>query len=641
MERNIYIANMPLEKSFELFLERLQATNFFNLKIETVDVLTSLNRITASPVYAKRSSPHYVSSAMDGIAVKASLTNGATEVNPISLKSGEFFEVDTGDYVPSEFDTVIMIEDVNFIDGSAQIIKAAVPWQHIRSVGEDLVTHDMLVPSYTRIGAYELASLITAAVNEILVVKKPVVGIIPTGTELVEKGSDIMLPGQIVESNSRMLSALCEEWGALPLRHEIVIDDKEQIRQAIRTMIPQVDVLIVCSGSSAGREDYTASLIAEIGELLLHGLAIRPGKPAILGIIDNKPVIGVPGYPVSANLIFSLFAQPIIYKKQGLTPPLNKELECHAARKIPSHMGVDDFLNVSIVKIAERYLCFPQARGAGITTSLVKSDGVLCIKRGLEGLQAGDTCVVSLRRPMQLIDNTIITIGSHDLSIDILADILHKRHSLRLISINAGSMGGIFSLRRRETHFAGIHLLDYETGEYNQSYLQKYLPDSDWLLMNLAKRDQGLLIKKDNPLNITSLKDLAKPEVRYINRQNGAGTRILLDYLLKLDNIDPQDINGYNREEYTHLAVAASIKNDASDVGMGIYASARALDLGFIPITQEQYDICLLPQLMTSNIFDMLERTITSEEFQEKLIKTGGYNLDLTGQIIASKSYNL
>jgi len=629
---------MPLEKATALFEQRLEEADCYHIKAEEITVSNSLGRITASPVYARRSSPHYISSAMDGIAVKASSTAGATEVNPVTLKADDFFEVDTGDYIPAQFDAVIMIEEVNFINETAQIIKAAVPWQHIRSVGEDIVTYDMLIPSFTRIGPYEVASLITAGVNTLNAIKKPIVGIIPTGTELVDRGSEEMAPGLIVESNSHMLKALCEEWGAVALRHEIVIDDREQIRRAIEEMTPQADIIIVCSGSSAGREDYTASLLEEMGELIVHGLAVRPGKPAILGLIEQKPFIGVPGYPVSADLIFGLFAKPLIYKMQGLLPPPMPELECNAARKMPSPMGVDDFINVSIVKIAERYHCFPLVKGAGITTSLVKSDGVLCIKRGMEGLQAGDNCIVTLRQPLNVIDESIITIGSHDLSIDILADILQKRYGLRLISINAGSMGGIFSLRRKETHFAGLHLLDYETGGYNVSYVQKYLSGDNWLLINLVKRDQGLIIQKNNPLNISSLKDLKNPQIRYINRQNGSGTRILLDYLLEKEDIRPQEINGYNREEYTHLAVAASIKNGASDTGLGIYSSARALNLDFIPITREQYDLCILPQLFSTVNLERLYTAILSDEFKDRIMAIGGYNLDSTGQIITSNN---
>lgn len=634
MKRNIYIENMPLEKAQTLFDQRLQEENCYRIQTEEIETADSLNRITAAAVLARRSSPHYISSAMDGIAVKAAITAGATEVSPLNLSRESYLEVDTGDYIPLEYDAVIMIEEVNFINGMAQIIKAAVPWQHIRSVGEDIVTYDMLFPAFTRIGPYEAAALLTAGVGSLEAVKRPVVGIIPTGTELVPQGSDEMLPGQIVESNSHMLKALCEEWGAIVKRQAIVIDDKEQIRLAIQETISQCDIIVVCSGSSAGREDYTAALLEEMGEVILHGLAVRPGKPAILGLIEQKPFIGVPGYPVSADLIFHLFARPLVYKLQGIAPPLVPQLKCRTARKMPSPMGVDDFNHVNIVKIAENHLCFPLAKGAGITTSLVKSDGILCIQRGSEGLQAGDNCMVSLRRPLNIIDNSIITIGSHDLSIDILTDILQKRYGLRLISANVGSMGGIFSLRREETHFAGLHLLDYETGGYNISYVQKYLAGQSWMLINLVKREQGLIIPKNNPGGITSLKDLLHPQIRYINRQNGSGTRILLDYLLEKEKISPEEINGYNREEYTHLAVAASIKNNASDTGLGIYASARALDLDFIPITQEQYDICILPQLLTAANLERLQTAIASDEFKERIMAIGGYDLELSGQII-------
>lgn len=634
MKRNVYIDNMPLEQALQKFMDRLQAGNYFALESETINVLEAQGRITAAPVIARRSCPHYIASAMDGIAVKAASTYGASETTPVLLKSHQFVEIDTGDYVPPGFDAVIMIEDVNFIDEDARIIKAAVPWQHIRSVGEDLVVGDIIVPSCTLIGPYEIASFITAAINEVNVIKRPVVSIIPTGTELVETGSEDMPPGAIVDSNSRMLSGLCREWGAIPLRHDIVIDDRRQIRQAILDTKDQADMIIVCSGSSAGREDYSAELINELGELLIHGIATRPGKPAMLGIIDNKPVIGVPGYPISAQLVFSLFAQPVIYRKMGLSIPKSPLLNCTISKKLASHMGVDEYVHVNVGKINDRYIAYPLNRGAGITTSLVNSDGVIHIERGNEGLAAGNTCTVRLKHPRHIIDNTLITIGSHDMALDIMADILQKDYGVRLVSTNAGSMGGIMALRRRETHFSGIHLLDYESGEYNTTYLEKYLPDEKWLLVNLVKRQQGLIVKKDNPLGITGLHDLLREDVRFINRQKGAGTRILLDYLLKKDNFSPMAINGYNREEYTHLAVAASVKNDACDIGMGIYASALAMDLDFIPITEEQYDICFLLNHTSRQQLDQIRKVITGPEFKERVYDCGGYNLELSGKVV-------
>lgn len=634
MKRNVYIDNMPLEQALNNFLLVLEKKGYFKTESETINTLEAQGRITAAPVIAKRSCPHYIASAMDGVAVKASTTYGASETNPVTLKKDQFLEVDTGDYVPAEYDAVIMIEDVNFCLDGIQIIKAAVPWQHIRSIGEDLVVGDIIVPTGTLIGPYEIASFITAAVNEVAVVRKPVVSIIPTGTELVATGSEEMPPGAIVDSNSRMLAALCCEWGAIPRRHDIVVDDKQKIRQAIIDVKDHSDMIIVCSGSSAGREDYSAELIDELGELLVHGIATRPGKPAMLGIIDNKPVIGVPGYPVSAQLVFSLFAQPVIYRKMGLPVPEPSALACTISKKLASHMGVDEYVHVNIGKIKDRYIAYPLNRGAGITTSLVNSDGLIHIERGQEGLEAGDTCTVWLKHSRDVIDNTLITIGSHDMAIDILGDILKKNHGVRLVSTNAGSMGGIMALRRKETHFSGIHLLDYDTGEYNITYLEKYLPNEKWLLINLVKRQQGLIVKKGNPLGIVGLHDLVGDKVRFINRQRGAGTRILLDYLLQREGIPAAAINGYNREEYTHLAVAASVKNDACDVGMGIYASALAMDLDFIPITEEQYDICILVDYISPQQIDFLKKVIAGDEFKQKVCRAGGYNLDLSGRVV-------
>ncbi len=634
MKRNVYIENTPLEQAIELFMGQLEKRGYLKTETETVDVLGSVDRILCSAVTARRSSPHYTASAMDGIAVKAADTYGANESSPVTLNKNQYMEVDTGEYVPKSFDAVIMIEDINYLGEQVEIIKPAVPWQHIRSVGEDLVAMDMIAPSGTIIGPYELASFITAAVPEVEVVKKPLVAIIPTGTELRDRGREEMEPGEIVESNSRMLMAMCQKWGAQVFRHDIVIDDKARLLEAVNQVKSKADMIVICSGSSAGREDYTSSIIQESGELLIHGIATRPGKPAILGIIDNKPVIGVPGYPISAQLVFTLFARPVIYKKLGLDLPADSVIDCRVSRKIASSMGVDEFIYVNAARIKDDYISYPLSRGAGITTSLVKADGVMHIERGNEGLEAGSRCTVVLSKPRDLIDRTLVCIGSHDISMDFLADIMQQKHNIRLVSTNVGSMGGIMSLMKGECHFAGVHLLDSETGDYNSSYITKYLNNSPWILVNLLYREQGLIVKKGNPMNIKDITDLSQYNVRYINRQRGAGTRVLFDYLLDKAGLSQDQINGYTREEYTHLAVAAAVKNDAADCGLGIYASAKALDLNFIPFSEERYDLCLLPDLMDKKNIEVLMEIITGSEFKKRVMDFGGYSFRNTGNII-------
>ncbi len=633
MNRNIYIDNMPQEKTLQLFMDGLQSCGWFERTIENVAVRESLYRVTAEPVIARRSSPHYVASAMDGVAVKSVMTAGATESNPVNIMAGDYLEVDTGDFVPKQYDAVIMIEEVNFFADHIQIIKAAVPWQHIRSIGEDMVEGDMILPSLRSIGPYELAALITAGVETVPVIKKPIVAIIPTGTELVESAQIQMAPGDIVESNSYMLMGLARQWGAECLRHDIVIDDRDQIRQAVLEIKSQADMIVICSGSSAGREDYTAGIIRELGEILVHGVAVRPGKPAILGIIDHKPVIGVPGYPISAGLIFNLFARPIIYRKTGVSLPNDDTLSGSISKKLPSPMGVDEYIHVNVAAIDDKIIAYPLNRGAGLSSILVKSDGTIQVPRGQEGLEAGALCNVSLNKSRRDIQNSLITLGSHDMSIDFLIDILYRDYGIRLVSTNVGSMGGIMALRRKETHFAGLHLLD-EEGGYNISYLDKYLPNENYLLVNLVKRHQGLVVCPGNPLHIRGIEDLVRNEVRYINRQKGAGTRVLLDHWLKKEGISPASINGYQREEYTHLAVAAAVKNDACDTGMAIFASAKAMGLEFIPIDVERYDLCILTDIIAEQHLEYLLQAIRSDEFKARVNGFGGYETDLTGQVM-------
>lgn len=636
MARKVYIENMPLDQALHLVMNRLTTGGGLRIQDEEIAVQQAQGRITAEPVRARKSSPHYPASAMDGIAVRSRDTREASETSPVLLhRDRDFVEVDTGDPVPGEFDAVIMIEDVNYKDeNTAEVIVPAVPWQHVRSVGEDLIASQMIIPAFFPVGPFEIGSLLTAGVNRIRVIKKPRVAIIPTGTEIVEPGQETMQAGEITESNSRMLAGLCENWGALPLRQPIVRDDREALREAITQAAAQADMVIVCSGSSAGREDFTAEVIGELGEVLLHGLATRPGKPAIVGVIDLKPVLGVPGYPVSAALVFDLIGRPLIYALQGVTPPKPTFLEARLARKLASNMGIDEFVHVNLARAGTEYLAFPRNRGAGATSSLVKSDGVLVIPRGLEGYQPGDRVSIRITRPLEVVDQTILAIGSHDLALDYLGNILWKKFRLRLASTNVGSMGGIMALKRKETHLAGIHLLDTATGEYNISYLERYLPGEPLLLINLVTREQGLMVRPGNPLGIKDLEDLTRPEVRFVNRQKGAGTRILLDYLLKMKGMEPQQINGYEREEFSHLAVAAAVSNDTADVSLGIYASCRALGLDFVPVASERYDICILTELVDEPTLEALHQAIADPEFVTETLGFGGYDLGLSGQVM-------
>lgn len=632
MKRKVYIDNYIWTEARHRWYQAWQHSGGWQPQTEIIPVTEARGRVTAEPVRAEYSCPHYPAAAMDGIAVISKNTRGANETTPLLLAENlDYIEVDTGDYIPAPFDAVVMIEEVNFTEpGQAEIRAAVAPYQHVRAIGEDVTRSEMLCPALTRIGPYEIGCFLTAGVTQIRVMAKPKVIIIPTGTELVESGQQAPRSGEIIESNSWMLGALVEEAGGVFQRHTLLIDDREQIKNAVSSSIPQADMVIICSGSSAGREDFSAGIVQELGELVVHGVATRPGKPVILGVIEGKPVIGVPGYPVSAAQVFNLFARPLLMKMQGLTDEVST-IKALAARKTPSPMGVDEFVLCQVGWLDGEYRAYPLSRGAGVTSNLVKADGAFVIPRGSEGVNAGDMVMVNLHRQRSLLDQTIICNGSHDLVLDVLGDILYRQYGRRVISANTGSMGALNALRRREAHLGGIHLLEPESGQYNVSYVRKYLPQVNCRLLNLVVRQQGIMVKPGNPLNIKGIEDLSREEVRFVNRQRGAGTRVLLDYLLAERGIAPSQINGYQREEFTHLAVAAAVDGGSADAALGIYASAQALGLDFIPVAEEEYDLIILPDLWPDKWLEDLMKVIEGEEFKRMVIALGGYSLRLSG----------
>ncbi|MDI3533811.1 MAG: molybdopterin molybdotransferase [Thermosediminibacterales bacterium] len=637
MTKRVYIDDLPLEEAYEKFFSALNSKQALGpTDSEWLPVAETLGRVTASAVFAKTSSPHYHSSAMDGIAVKAETTYGASETAPKILKKGrDYIPVDTGDPLPEGFDSVIMIEDINPLDDeSVEITAAAFPWQHVRAIGEDIVATEMIIPQNHRIRPVDIAAMLSGGITEVEVRRRPRIGVIPTGTELVKPGSDLK-PGDIIESNSALISGLIKEQGGKPLVSSILADDYNLIKQELLSAVDKLDAVIINAGSSAGSEDFTASIIEEVGEVIVHGVAIKPGKPVILGIVKNKPVIGLPGYPVSAVLNFELFAKPIIAALQGVSPVASQKIKGFTSRKIPSKTGAEEFVRVKLGRVGEKIVVTPISRGAGVITSLVRADGIVRIPRMCEGLPAGAEVEIELLKPVEEVENTVVSVGSHDIALDLLASLLKEKYpQLNLSSAHVGSMGGLMALKRGEAHMAGIHLLDEATGEYNISYLERYLPDKEIVLVNLTHRLQGIMVKKGNPKRIKGLEDLVREDVVFINRQRGAGTRMLLDFKLRQMKISPDRIQGYEREEYTHMSVAAAVAGGSADAGLGILTAARSLGLDFIPIATERYDLAIPAEFYNDERIQRVLEIIKSEKFIKTINGLGGYDTKDTGKVI-------
>ncbi|MDD3706093.1 MAG: molybdopterin biosynthesis protein [Clostridiaceae bacterium] len=634
-ERNIYISNMDVNVAQKLLMDRSESY-LMNATIERLPVLESHGRVSANSVFARVSSPNFNASAMDGIAVRAKFTFGASEANPIRLKKDrDFIYVDTGDPITDPYDAVIMIEDVIEIDSeNVEIIKSAATWQDIRPIGEDIVANEMIIPANHEIRPVDIAAMLSGGITEIEVVKKPRIGIIPTGTEIIEPDEPLVL-GKIIESNSRMFEGMVREYGGEPVRYKPVPDDYELLKSTISKAAEENDMVLINAGSSAGSEDFTVKLIAELGEVLVHGIATRPGKPAILGIVGNKPVLGIPGYPVSAYFVFETFARPLIRKflRQEVQP--STKAEAILSRRIVSSLKHTEYVRIKLGMVEDKLIATPLNRGAGATMSLVRADGILTILRNSEGVEAGEKIQVELTKNIDDIKNTIVSIGSHDLIMDMIGSLMHRKNSAyNLSSAHVGSMGGLMALRKGEAHMAPIHLLDEESGIYNESYIKKLLPGSGIVLIKGVKRVQGMMIKKGNPKNISSFKDFIREDVQFVNRQRGAGTRILVDYILSREGIDTALISGYEREITTHMAVAAAISSGSADVGVGVMSAAHAMELDFIPIGEEEYDFAVRSKYLELDMFRQFIDIIKSEEFKEILMNLGGYGSEGIGEVI-------
>jgi len=628
-----YLSNLPLGEALRTYLKFLNERGL-SCRIEEISVTQSLGRVSARAVYARLSSPHYAACAMDGIALAAVRAFGATETTPVFLRDDEFTRVDTGDPLPKDCDAVIMIEECVFSEGGVTLRAAAAPWQHVRQIGEDISAGDMILPSYTEIEPAHIGAMLAGGVLSFSALAHPRVAILPTGDEIVPP-SDHPREGEIMEFNSAIFSAMLNKWGAEPVVYPVVPDDPEQVKSALQRAAEECDMVLLGAGTSAGRDDGTAVAVRALGEVCVHGVAIRPGKPAVLGAIDHKPVVGVPGYPVSGIIVLEELVKPVIDSMLMREREMPEAVCVKMGRKFVSSLKYREFVRASLGYGEDGGLSVvPLGSGAGVITSFTKADCLLDIPQNCEGYESGDRAHVRLLRPIERIARTVRILGSHDPLIDEAADELRRQDIHAYVgSAHVGSMGALLALRRGEAQLGGIHLLDETDGSYNISYVEKMIPEGGVALIECVRRTQGFMVAKGNPLGVHSVADLAMDNLRYANRQRGAGTRVLLDYLLRQNGISAREISGYEREELTHTAVAAQIHAGSADCGLGILAAARIYDLDFIPVCEETYDLLVSLSAMENPQVRAFLRVLSSEGFLRRLDALGGYTYDKPGRI--------
>jgi len=615
---------------------------------EEIESRAAAGRVTSGPVFARLSSPAFHAAAMDGIAVRAEETFSASDINPLALdlSSGQAEFINTGQPMPQDKNAVIMIENVSLDRPEGQgatraIIRApAFPWQHVRKIGEDIVATELLFPSHHLLTAADVGALIAAGVERVAVRKRPRVVIIPTGSELItlEEAAEGIPPGKTIESNSAMLAAMAGQAGAEVEVLPIVPDEYEMIRAAVIDALDSgADMVVLNAGSSAGSADYTVRVIGDLGSVLVHGITIMPGKPTVLGLVEGVAVVGNPGYPVSALISFEQFLAPLIRKMQGLDEEVRPRLKAVCGRNLPSKAGIEEFRRMITGRVGGQLVALPVKKGAGAITTMTRANSMLRIPASSEGVSAGQVIEIELLRPESQIEKTILCIGSHDLSLDLIHDFLRRSvPAWYMAATHVGSLGGIVAVRDGLCHVAGTHLLDPETGQYNVGYIERYLKGKmQARLYTLVYREQGFMVRPGNPKEIRSISDLAREDVTFVNRQAGSGTRVLLDHELKRAGISPSEVTGYENEEYTHMAVAVSVLSGKADAGLGILAAARALGLDFIPVAEERYDLLIPEQEAESPAIEALFQIITSSGFRSRVEALGGYSAKDAGRLVA------
>ena len=663
-----HLTDIPLEKAKTEYMELL-IKNGMAPRTESVPVAEANGRVTAGPVYARICSPYNNVSAMEGVALDAELTSGAGEKTPVTLAAGQYVPVSTGDPLPAGRNAVIMIEDVvkvpagavggelreeiregepretgdgdkegSRVNDTITINKPAAPWQHIRRIGEDICAGEMILPSFSTVTPSAIGAIIAGGISSLSVIKKPVAGIIPTGDMHIPPENCPEMEDAAAHNaaahNPAMISAMLRGWGAEVISYPAVGGGLSEICGALETALSECDIVILNAGAPAGRAENTAEAIAENGAVMCRGLAIKPGRTAVLGYSGPKPVLGVPGYPVSSIIVIEQILRPIIEYLCRRTPEVDRYTDAVLSKPIVSALKYQEFVRVRMGYVKEQLIASPLGRGSGIVTSFMKADGIVEVPQGVGSYESGEKVRVRILRSEGELRRSLVAIGSHDPLLDELSELLRVGYGdISMGSAHVGSMGGLIAVRRGEAHIAGTHLLDEETGEYNISFIKKILPKGGVKLIECVKRTQGLMLAKGNPKNITGVAGLAGEGLRYINRQKGSGTRILIDYLCRLNGVDTSEIDGYSREEYTHTSVAALIAAGSADAGLGIYSAAKLYDLDFLPVCREQYDLLIPDHAWELLTVQRLLEVLKSAAFRQKLEAMGGYVIENPGTV--------
>ncbi len=618
------------------------------LGTEVVRIEDSYGRVLARDIYSGIDVPPFDRATMDGFAVRAEDTFGADELNPIKLRvignvetgaeelpevnPGEAVEIATGAPMPPGANAVVMVEYTKRRGDELTIYRSVTPGENVMSAGSDVMVGELILRRCTVIREREVGLLAAVGIDKVEVFRRPKVAIISTGNELVSPGKELGR-GKIYDINTYTIAHAVKSMGAEPIIMGIVRDDIDEMRNAINRALGVGDLVLLSGGTSAGLADLTYRVLNEVGPpgIIIHGLKVKPGKPTVVAVSrDNKLIIGLPGYPSSALMIFNIMVKPILARMlcMGID---EVRVKARLAIRADGAKGRRALYPVSLVDTGHGVVAYPLPAESGAISTLAFADGYIAIPETVEYLDSGDEVEVVLFTHQYMPANLYI-IGSHDLGLDVLIPMLPSFVRARVI--NVGSMGGLYAVKRGEADVAGLHLVDEETGQYNVPYMIKYGVNNAVLIRGYL-REQGLIVPRGNPKNIRGIEDLLRGDVRIVNRNKGAGTRFLLDLRLKemasrmgvkFEEL-VRKVNGYYYEVRTHTAVAAAVAQGKADVGVGIRAAAAMYGLDFIPLGWEGYDFAVPIDRLEKDSVRAFLNMLRSDEFRKALSKLPGYRV--------------
>jgi putative molybdopterin biosynthesis protein len=580
--------------------------------------------------------PPFDRSNVDGFAVRSADLASATETSPVRLMlndeiiacgvaparpvlSGTATSIATGGPLPRGADAIVMVEHTQPSGPRAiEIRRAASPGQFVSYAGSDMARGEALLRAGTIIGSREIGMCAACGIAEVSVARKPRVAVISTGDELVQPGEQLR-PAAIYDSNGAIVTAAINENGGEAVFLGAMPDDEAQLESAMRKALAQSEMLVLSGGTSKGAGDVSHRIIARLGKpgIIAHGVALKPGKPLCLAVCDGKPVVILPGFPTSAMFTFHDMIVPVLRRMAGLPPRSDAKVTAKIPVRIASELGRTEFVMVSLVEGNDGLIAYPTGKGSGAITSFAQADGFLKIDALADQMPAGSEAEVTLFTPHVRVPDLVV-VGSHCTGLDLVTAPL-SRAGLSVRSIAVGSLGGLAAAKRGECDLAPIHLFDDKSGTYNTPFLSDGLE-----LVAGWRRMQGIVFRKGDARfeGFTAQEAvrsaLADPACIMVNRNQGAGTRILIDRLLGDARPD-----GYWNQPRSHNAVAAAVAQHRADWGMTIAPVAHAADLGFIPLAEEHYDFALVTARKQRPALQAFLEALTSDESRAALTRAG------------------